>query len=564
MDIKGIIYEMLVEEVKNKKLLNSLYQKWNSENPKVTPEVAEFVYLRFKGGSDDEGNQIQGIQDSLSPKKLPVKNFLRKYNGEYGELFEPSNLKALEKYSFDQINFLFRQLSIRIPFKKEEKTTYFFEDPSIARSEWVEKSRLLWYGDKYKIFDDGNGFRIYKPITQKDSISFGFYQESIINKNFGSGNKWCVTMIDGDRYSNLWSSYRKDRDDGGSRTFYFCIDETKEKNNEFHLGALQRLSRGVNGYPFRITNLPNTNQDMPIKLNDPSDQSHSLFHIYPQLRESDLTELLPSVPFDEVKEMDLKVDELTRLLDQINERPGEYNFAIQDPDVKRAYINRGRELRKIESFESLSEQDIKLYFEVRSLQNNPRDIVSSWDILNYLYNLSKEIREFLDIFYQRMGTSTKEIYRSILQTQYKEEFDVKNSDSLKVVSERSTAKTGIIDYNTGDFLVYKGIKYTPEYDILDAMQGSFNFNEVNTTDSEELQEQDSNLKMYVILVYSKSGNLNDVNNFYLLKDTEEYTADQTLLTHNTWVENQKYYVDNSEGDDIKDKFTQPINEKGGN
>ena len=202
MDIKGIIYEMLVEEVKNKKLLNSLYQKWNSENPKVTPEVAEFVYLRFKGGSDDEGNQIQGIQDSLSPKKLPVKNFLRKYNGEYGELFEPSNLKALEKYSFDQINFLFRQLSIRIPFKKEEKTTYFFEDPSIARSEWVEKSRLLWYGDKYKIFDDGNGFRIYKPITQKDSISFGFYQESIINKNFGSGNKWCVTMIDGDRYSH--------------------------------------------------------------------------------------------------------------------------------------------------------------------------------------------------------------------------------------------------------------------------------------------------------------------------------------------------------------------------
>ena len=50
MDFKSIIYDLIVEEVKNKKLLNALHSKWNSQDDSVTPEITEFIFSRFMGG----------------------------------------------------------------------------------------------------------------------------------------------------------------------------------------------------------------------------------------------------------------------------------------------------------------------------------------------------------------------------------------------------------------------------------------------------------------------------------------------------------------------------------
>ena len=578
MNFKGIIYEMLVEEVKNKQLLNSLYKKWNSEDNNVTPEVAEYIYVRFKGGTDNEGNSVSGIQDSLSPKKTPVTNFLRRFSGSIdGDKFEPSDLKSIEKYSAKQIIFLYKQLGFKLPFAEEEKSkTYFFESRGITKNQWVEKSKELWFGDKYKVYDDGNGFRIYQPLTQKDSISFGFYQQSLIRDNFTHGNKWCVTAYsaDGDRTSNLWQNYRQNRD--GGRTFFFVIDETKEPNNEYHLSALQKLGVSDGGYPYKITNLPNTNGDKSVKINDPQDTKSSLFHIYPQLSEIDFLTEAKNIPFDEATEMDLQVDKLTRLLDQIREQPGQYDFSIQDPDVKRAYINRGRELKKIESFESLEDQDVRLYFEVRGDQNNPFEIISSWDLLNYLTTKrSRDLRDFIVGFYEnRMNTPISEIYKRILETDFAPAFIVKNTDDkIIVVKEKTTSKYGIVNFNYGTFLKHDGITYSPEYMLLDSIQGSFDLNNQKSNDDQDLQEQGFTNIEYVISIFSKSNSRDDANNFYLLQNMDSWEAKYTLLSHKTWKSvgepsfidsgYSDYYFD-KEYSDIETNYQEPINEKGGN
>lgn len=569
---------MLVEEVKNKKLLNSLYTKWNSQNSKITPEIAEFIYLRFKGGSDDEGNQIAGIQNSLSPKKLQAANFLRRYSGNYGKpRFEPSDLRSIEKYSIEQIIFLLNQFGIKLNLNKEEKKTYFFEDPIVSKSEWAEKSKDLWFGDDYKVYDDGKGFRIYQPLTQKDSISFGFYQDYVVKNNFSSGNKWCVTAFSGDRYSNLWESYRKNYN--GGRTFWFVIDETKEKNDQFYMSALQKLGEPDHGYPYKITNLPNTNGDASVKIDDPDKPKESLYHIYPQLRENNILGNFESIPFDESKEMDLKVDELTRLLGRIDERPGEYNFSIQDPDVKRAYINRGYELKEIESFESLDDQDVRLYFEVRSQQNNPYDIVSSYNLLTYLTRKrSADLIEFIDQFYKRHGSSTIDVYRNVLQTSVTEEFDIKRSETLKVVKDKGTGLLGIISYEFGDFFKYEGITYSPEYSEVDTLYGSFDLSGSKSTpespsnDEEDLQEQMDDAKTYIVQIFSKTNSRDHDHNFYTLNDTSDYSAEVIVLTHKTWKSiGEPAFIDSDSDefdfekqyDDVSSKFDRPINEKGG-
>lgn len=581
MDFKGVIYEMLVEEVRNKQLLNSLYKKWNSEDSNVTPEVAEYIYIRFKGGANDEGKPIQGIQDSLAPKKTAVANFLKRFNGSIdGDKFEPSDLKTIEKYSAKQIIYLYKQLGFKIPFTEEEKSEfYFFEDPAITKKEWIEKSKELWFGDKYKIYDDGKGFRIYQPLTQKDSISFGFYQQTLIREHFTNGNRWCVTAYspDGDNHSNLWQHYRQNYN--GGRTFFFVIDETKEPNNEFYISALQKLGKPDGDYPFKLTNLNNNNGDKSVKINDPQDIKSSILHIYPQLRETDfLTEVQP-IPFDEVVEMDLKTDELTRLLDRIKEQPGQYDFSIQDPDVKRAYIYRNRELKKIESFESLEEQDVRLYFDVRANQNNPFEIISSWDLLNYLTTKrSRDLRNYIFGFYEdRMNTPISEIYKRILETDFAPSFIIKNTDDkIIVVKEKTTSKYGIVNFNYGTFLKHDGITYSPEYVLMDTIQGSFDLDNLKSKESNDdeqnLQEQGFTNIEYVISIFSKNNSRDDMNNFYLLQNMDSWEAKYTLLSHKTWKEvGEPSFVDSGdtgydfdkEYSDVETKYQEPINEKGG-
>lgn len=608
MNFKDILREMIVEASINKGLLNSLYKKWNSQNDRFTPEVVEYILKLFKGGTNEEGKRVEGLQNSLSPKKQEVKYFLKRFSGDYGyDRFEPDNLKTIDAYSAEQIEFLFRQLGKPLPFSEEEKKKlFFFEDPYVQKNEWVEESKKYWYGDEYKVYDDGNGFRIYQPTSEKVSVLFGFYQKYLITNNFPHGNKWCVTSYAGanDVHSNLWSRYRKDYN--GGRTFFFVIDETKELNNEFHISAIQKLGTPEGDYPYKITNLNNTNGDASVKIDDPQHPNSSLKHIYPQFRETDFLETREPIPFDEAKEQDLKnISETQRLLNEITERPGPYNFSIQPPDIKDAYINAGNELFQLESFESLSDEQIKRYHEIRynpdpGATQNPYDIIKTWEILDYVFNKrGAGLKKGLNDFYSnKMNVTQVDLFKNITKSEYEDAFSVKNSGGLlEIVQKRGGKELGIIHFESGTFLRYEGVEYSPLYTEIFSYYGSFDMSmskDVEPIDDEpmddepmdvdnvednefqdELQEQNTEGKQFIIQVYSRSGNLDDNNNFYtVIEPFDEESGDDAdqviLLTHKTWKSIEPYFIDSDDTDDEKSyddislRFTKAINEKGGN
>ena len=547
MELKKLIYDILVEEVQNKKLLNTLFDRWRSDNDNITLEDAEWVFTQYMGGTDDEGNRIQPIKDQISLNRQEVKNFLVKYSGEYGRLrFEPSRLKDINAYTYEQLKFLLLQFGRRRK-STPQKSPYFFEDPTKSKNDWIKLSEELWKGDRLKIYDDGNGFRIYEPNTQKDAICFGFYQGYIAkNEHTGNTNKWCVTNYDraGDTMSNLWQSYRTNH----GRTFYFVIDETKPKNDQYYVGALQRLSKTEYGYDFRLTNSPNNNSDKQVKLDDPLDPDSSLKNIYPQLFVADEEGNLPvskitSKEFKESVEMDLKVDEITTLLRRITETPGEYDFVIQDPEVKRAYINRGNELHKKRSFESLNDQDIRLYFEVHFTDGNPLDVFKSYDVFEYIYKgRGKEITDYLVSRLQRANTSITEIYTKLVYNTFSPKFFSKQYDHIKILEDKNSGLSGIFDEKTGGWLKHNNITYEPSYSEIDSDYGVFDFeNKTETQNQDDLQEQ-LDQKAYIVTTYSKTKSVDDGDNFYLIDDPMEHNATVTLLSHSRWLDVKKYFI----------------------
>ena len=601
MELKDLIYEILVEEVRNKKLFDSVFTKWKSEDETLTPEVAEKIFIRFMGGKNEEGKQVRPLKQELSTKKQQVRNFLTKYSGEYGRpKFEPTDLPDITKYSFEQIKTLFSQYGEPIQTKDVEEKVLFFKDPSITERERLEISKQLWFGDQYKIFDDGKGFRIYKPTSQNESISFGFYQKSIAQLHNRS-NKWCVTNLRGtDSLSNQWEHYRSNR----NRTFYFVIDETKDENDEFYISALQRTSDSSEirqGYQFRITNAPNSNNDELIKISDPENPERTLVRIYPQLfqnTEVDPLELLPSVEFNERAEMDYtNKSKRERLIDQITEEPGEYDFVIQDPQVKLAYINLGKFLYKVRSFESLIDSDIRTYFDKHLADGNPYEVFQTYDIFDYLVKKrGKSISDYIKEKLSRSGVSVNEIYTHFIEKNHEPGFYSKQDKKIMTYTSKTTGKMGIFNSYVGDWLVHDKIKYVPEYEEIDLDHGSFDFDRTNTSDTktqdqevdrdidqevgvdgdemgqENLQEQVDGQISYVLTTWSKSNNPDDPTNFYILNNAEDGTADVSILSHNTWKSvgepafvsygDDDYDFDKGYGD-IDTKFDKHLNEKRG-
>lgn len=580
MDFLTILSDILVEEVKNKKLFTNLYQNWKTQDEDLTPEQAEFYYLNFMGGNDDEGNRIDGIKDRLSTKRIQVQNFLKRFDGEYNRTkFEPEKLKDINAYSLRQLIFLLKQFGKKLPKSFESKKNYFFEDSSVPQSEYIAKGKEYWFGEEMKVYDDGKGFRIYKPKTVRDSVAFGYWQGGIkgqrgLSSLTPGGHKWCVTTHNRDAggqdsMTNLWHRYRGEH----QRTFFFIIDETRQMDDEYHTSALQKLGDPNEG-EYRITNQPNTNQDMLVRIDNPQDESKSLKHIYPQFREVDWLEEQKHEEFDSESELDIKVDELTRLMMQIYERPGEYDFVIQDPEVKRAYINRGNELSELRSYESLSDDDIKLYFEVRTNQNNPLDAVKTYEILSYLVKKrSGNLRGYLSKWYQRLGSSVAEAYRKILKNTFDDSFKSNRSDNIYVLQDTNSKKYGIIDYSNGEWVKHNNIKYEPQYDWINSDMGSFNFNiDVDNSDDQPTQQQGE--KIYVVEVFSKNNSIDDQNNFYLVADVAN-TTDTTgkpivsIFSHQTWMkEAEPYFIssDDPEGrwdpttsSDISDKDPEAVN-----
>jgi hypothetical protein len=581
MELKNVIFDMLVEEVRNKKLLNSLLDKWKGENPEITPQNVEYIMTRFMGGVDDEGNSLAAIKDKLNPKKPQVIAFLQRFDGEYGtEKFEPNNLKNIASYSYSQIKSLFLDFEIDLEGRVEEEDP-FFEKAGVSEEEKIAASRDMWMGNKHLVYDNGNGFRIYKPRNQKDSISFGYWQESMMRNSGRSGNRWCITW-EGSR--NMWRTYRSE-----GRTYYFIIDETKDESDIHFLGVLQPKENVNQTYPFKLTNLNNTGGDKDVRMVD-DDFNTCITCIYPQLRESEAQEVLERVPFNPEKEMNVSKDEASR----VSEREGDqYEFRRVNRNLKLRYITNGGVLRKIRSFESMDENLIRAYFEQITV-NNVDDMFQSYETFKYIINKGGIRRALQDKMFRvadeggidpkRFGIGS--IYTKLIESSFKTVFLSKQDPDIKIMENKENEFVGILNAARGQWVELNGIKYGPEYKELSTEYGVFDFDgklqkqepqqepEMDQEDGEveNLQEQMDEQKTYVVQTYSKTNSEDDDTNFYVVDDITDGTADVTILSHKTWlsigkpsfipVDSDEYDFDNPYGD-IDTQVQKPMNEKGG-
>ena len=449
MDLKNIVFDMLVEEVRNKKLLNSLLDKWKSENSNLKPEDVEFIMTQFMGGVTDRGDTIPAIKDKLNPKKPEVVSFLQRYDGEYGtDKFDPKNLKNIASYSYNQIKSLFLDFRVDLENTVPDEVP-FFEEPGTTMEEKIAASRDLWMGNKHMVYDDGKGFRIYRPTNQKESIAFGYWQKHLKDGSGRYGAKWCITWNrnEGDG-NNRWEPYRSQ-----GRTYYFVIDENRDQTDPYFISVVQPTES--NGqYPFMITRL-NNDGDRNIKLVD-NDYDTCLTCIYPQFQDPEVLEVLESVPYDPEKELNIKSEES----DRVNEREGHrYEFRRVSRPLKLRFIQTGGVLSKLHSFQVMDEGLIVAYFESVN-QDNVLDKFQSHEVFKFLTSKSS-IRKLLQ---QRLSTIAEQnnidprrfglgmIYTKLIESTFKTVFLSKQDSDIKIMESKENELIGILDSARGQWV----------------------------------------------------------------------------------------------------------------
>ena len=93
MRIQDLVFDVIVEEVKNKKLFNYLLEKWYGNTPsdaqiKQCEEIIE-DFNRYK--------------DGFSLKKSQIRTFLTMFDGQHGSvMFDPNNLKDITSIYFKE------------------------------------------------------------------------------------------------------------------------------------------------------------------------------------------------------------------------------------------------------------------------------------------------------------------------------------------------------------------------------------------------------------------------------------------------------------------------------
>jgi hypothetical protein len=485
MKIKNLIYDLLLEEVKNKKLLDYLSNKWFGENPTQEQRIeSEKLYTEF-----------QKIQNGLSTKRPQVISFLTRFDGNHGfSVFDPNNLRDITKYTLQQIRSLVDEyrdddldLGGDVFSGKDTKPT----------TERLDASKSLWEGDQNLIINEG-GLRVYDIKDQKMSVKYGYYVENV-NKDQGGTMPWCVTWRpDQPNRTNMWGHYRSQ-----GRSFYFVIDTNKNpKKDRYYLGALQRVKSNTTG--FILTSV----------LND-GDNTMSwdqIIGIYPQLK--NYKELFIEKPYsqDELEEKNI--------VGQITERPGsQYEFRRMDRQLKKAYINNLGTLTLPESWQSMDEKLRALY--ITTTREN--DITNKFSNLSFVNEIKKVGNEYT-LLKNRL-IALKKSPGFIIEHLMKNEFDIvmRNvaNDNIKLLQSKNTRKYGLFDSLKNDWVKLNGVEYFVNYQKID----------------HKIVEDDNGTE-YFLHVFSTSPEPNQ-QSFYCLYDSNSEVSsgqiqDSYFVSKNKW------------------------------
>lgn len=503
MKINDILYDILLEEFSNKKILKMCMLKWYGENP-TNEQTFEADNLLTKFYELKTSNKLKTTD-------AEVITFLNNFQN-----FDSSNIPNATLYSLEQMKFIVGE------FYELNNVEYRNDIPQILRGrdlpktpERIEASKSLWYGDNQYTIINEDGFRVYSIPDRQTSINFGYYEGEMSRIEPYSEQpthmQWCTTKEI--TSSNLYSSYR-DR-----RTFYFIIDESKHPDiqsnvqiSQYYLSALQYATDSSTN--FRITSILNNGSD-------PTFTEEQLYSIYPKL--AGHMDKIKKVEYD----YSVELGESANTLDMITENEGPYEFARMPSRLKKAFIDSGKPIRKEKSWLSMQE----------GLKTSYIDLT----VKNTVYErFKKEL--FFAIKKEKKWLTSLERRLTIL--------GYKGLGELSAEINKDTYELVRISKNSSDVVLYKTKSKPSKYGIWNSKkfdwqeQGGITYSDNYNDPTTNVFKSSKDSKRYLTQIFNTSGQPNNSSFVVLYPTSVEDMARGFFMTYDKFLElkeNEKLY-----------------------
>ena len=496
MKIQELIYDMLIEEFGNKKLLNLMLTKWYGQE--LTDEQrneGEFLLTKFFE-----------LKNRLTINLPEVVTFLNKFNN-----FEPKNIKEITVYTLDQAKFMVGEF-----FDFQGALTPQDDTPEILRGrnlppipERIEASKGLWFAQNDNLIINDEGFRVYAIKNRKDSINYGYYQGFVSQQEPYASQRnhmqWCTTRHN--ESSNLYGSYRN------RRTFYFIIDESKNPAiqpdvniSQYYLSALQYATDSPTNY--KVTSILNDGSD-------PVFTEEQLYQTYPKLR-GNLDKIRP-VKYDE-NELGVITDDLDRV-DERESNP--FEFAKVSKQLKKRYVDAGKTVTTKRSWETMEDGLKQAYIDLTT-RDNVFERFATKELLLKIKSKSSELKS-LDrrIKINGIEDGFAAVYSKMMAIEFipNQKISLKNN-GLSLFQSRRSKKFGVFNTTKGDWVTFNGVTY----------------DDVFSKVSDDVFISDDG-DMFTVEVYSKSS-VPDESSFYIVIPIDD-SINGYFVSHNKWLELQE-------------------------
>jgi len=508
MKINDILYNMILEEFSNKKILKMCMTKWYGENP-TNEQTFEADDLLTKFYELKTNNK-------LKTNDADVITFLNNFPD-----FDSSNISNALFYSLQQMKFIVGEFYELNGENDNNGIPEVLRGSNLPKTpERIEASKSLWFGDNQYTIINEDGFRVYRIPDRKTSINFGYYEGSISQsspyKEQPYNMQWCTTK---ETSSNLYNSYR-DR-----RTFYFVIDESKnpevEPNvqiSQYYLSALQYSTDSPTN--FRITSILNRGSD-PIFTED------EIYSIYPKLRGH--MDKIKKVEYDPKSEL----GDDANILDMINENGGPYDFSKISWRLKKAYIDRRKPIRKEKSWLSMQDGLKTAYIDLTEKEN----IHERFDY--ELFSTIKKDNKWLKSLEARIKKLNGE--KGFVEFIYyfnKDTYDLirvsRNSNNVVLYrTKQKPSKYGIWNSKNNDWQEVGGITYDDIY----------------SDPTSEVFKSSKDDKRYFGQIFNTSGQPDNRSFVVLYSSSQEDKAMGYFMTYNKFLElkeNERLYKEGQE------------------
>jgi hypothetical protein len=471
MKFTDLIYEIVIDEAKGKDLFSNLIAKWKTQSPKFLAlddteqlRVGEYIF-----------NFYMKIRTSINMGAPAVVSFLERYDGQHGStkyglqnLTDPSQLvpfpQLIEFLSewgkfYPNADVFDTDEAENTEEKEEELQKIFSQNGPNLTKEKIEESKAMWFNESTALVHKP-GFRVYEIMSEEMSKRMGYYYQQVHKAAYlklrGEGTRisspWCVTWR-GNSFSeyetydenyvgigkpvfthggNLYGSYRKE-----GRTFYFVIDESKEKTDRYYMSALQKK-----GNTYILTSMFNDG--------DTTKTWDQILGIYPELEDER----------DKIKDRQLADNELNMnsILNQITEDGGVRDFVRQSRVRRDQYITLGGYIRKPKSWSAMDTELRDKYINTIDLANAYQK-VSNEDLLNAMLD-SPGIRNMLT---RRLSMFSKDlgyIVDKIMEQNYEREYTGKKNNNIIVYRNKHDHSYGVFDLSTNKWLTHGGVTYS--------------------------------------------------------------------------------------------------------